>query len=76
VLPVSALLSLSASMSLIRFSLHEPVISKFSLSIKPGEKVAIVGRTGRQVTLNSSTHHQLTPPQRKILPRPHPLPHD
>lgn len=28
------------------YRLHEPVISKFSLSIKPGEKVAIVGRTG------------------------------
>ncbi|KAJ4299242.1 hypothetical protein N0V90_004486 [Kalmusia sp. IMI 367209] len=25
---------------------HEPVISKFSISIEPGEKVAVVGRTG------------------------------
>lgn len=25
---------------------HDPVVSKFSLSISPGEKVAIVGRTG------------------------------
>jgi ATP-binding cassette subfamily C (CFTR/MRP) protein 1 len=26
---------------------HEPVISGFSLKVKPGEKVAVVGRTGR-----------------------------
>lgn len=30
---------------------YEPVIEKFSLTIEPGEKVAVVGRTGRYVTV-------------------------
>lgn len=56
----------------------EPVVQDFSMSIQPGEKIAIVGRTGRQASARSPQPSWTftNSSQWQILPRAFAVPHD
>lgn len=55
---------------------HDPVIKNLSLTIQPGEKLAVVGRTGRYaVSSHLQTIFSSKCLQWKVLPRRNPLPH-